>query len=205
VFVPQINLDIDTRFTLSSASSAPDHQKYHVDDINELTPCALLFVKGRTLRAIKVVDAIVMATRIIHGRPISLECAVVEMTTIRKGREFEDLDYTNKEEGIEKMKGAKGNFILWPHKDIILKTHYSSILQNREDEGTPTSENTLRNNAGFTPPSQNPPQTASPHEDPPPRQPLQHHSPPHVAVSKCSPHTTVTPQNFKFWNVTKIH
>jgi hypothetical protein len=32
---PQINLDIGTRFTLSSADSAPDNQKYHMDDIND--------------------------------------------------------------------------------------------------------------------------------------------------------------------------
>jgi hypothetical protein len=57
------------------------------------------------------------------------------------------------------MKDAKGNFILWPRKDIILKTRSSLIilLQNREDEGTLTSQNTLHNTAGFTPP-QNPPQ-----------------------------------------------
>jgi hypothetical protein len=53
VSVPQIKLDIITTPTQampapSSAGSAPDHQKYHVDDINEPTPCTLLYVKGRT-------------------------------------------------------------------------------------------------------------------------------------------------------------
>jgi hypothetical protein len=42
---------------------------------------------------IKVVDAIMMATRIMHGRPIPSECTVVEVTMIRDGHEFEDLDY----------------------------------------------------------------------------------------------------------------
>jgi hypothetical protein len=83
VSVPQINLDIGTGFTLSSADSTPDHQKYHVNDINEPTPCILVYIKGRTLRTIKVVDAIVMATHIMHGWPISSECAVVKVTTIR--------------------------------------------------------------------------------------------------------------------------
>jgi hypothetical protein len=83
-----------------------------MDDINEPTPCTLLYVKGRMLRTIKIVDAIVMATRIIHGWLILLECTVVELTTIREGREFEDLDYPDEEEGIEKLKDAKGNFIL---------------------------------------------------------------------------------------------
>jgi hypothetical protein len=66
-----------------------------VDDINEPTPCTLLYVKGRTLRTIKVADAIVMATRIMHGRPVPSECVVFEVTIIREGCEFEDLDYPN--------------------------------------------------------------------------------------------------------------
>jgi hypothetical protein len=133
VSVPQINLDIGTAPpqavpALSSAGSAPDKQKYHVDDINETTPCTLLYIKGGVLRSIKVIDAIVMATRILHGRPIPSECAVVKVTTIREGNEFEDLDYPYEEEGIEKQKEVKGIFILWPCKDIILKTHSSPIV-----------------------------------------------------------------------------
>jgi hypothetical protein len=99
-----------------------------VDDINEPTPCTLFYVKGRTLRTIDVADAIVMATRIMHDRPVMLVCAMVEVNTIREGREFEYLDYPNEEEGIEKLKDAKGNFILCPCKDIILKTRFSPIV-----------------------------------------------------------------------------
>jgi hypothetical protein len=83
------------------------------------------------LRTIEVVDAIVMATCIMHGRPVKSECAVVEVITIREGREFDDLDYPDEEEGIEKLKDAKGNFILWPCKDIILKTRSSLIVEQR--------------------------------------------------------------------------
>jgi hypothetical protein len=91
--IPQINLEVSIATpqivpALSSAGSAPDIKKYHVDDINEPTPCTLLYVKGRTLRTIKVVDAIVMATRIMHGRPIPSECVVFEVTIIREGHEF---------------------------------------------------------------------------------------------------------------------
>jgi hypothetical protein len=157
VSVPQINLDISTALprvvpALSNADSAPDHQKYHVDDINEPTHCILLYVKGGTLRTIKIVDAIVMATR-----PVPLECAVVKVTTIIEGREFEDLDYSNKVEGTQKLKDTKGNFILWSRKDIILKTCSSPIVspQSREDEGTPTSQNTICSIARLTHPSQN--------------------------------------------------
>jgi hypothetical protein len=72
VSVPQTNLDISTEFTLSSADSRPGHQKYLLDDINETTPCTLLYIKGRTLWTTEVVDAIMMATRIMHGWLIPL-------------------------------------------------------------------------------------------------------------------------------------
>jgi hypothetical protein len=102
VSIPLINFDIGTATPRvvpppSSASSAPDHKKYHVDDINEPTPCTLLYVKGGMLRTIEVADAIVMVTRILHGWHIPSECAVVEVTTTREGHEFEDLDYPEKE------------------------------------------------------------------------------------------------------------
>jgi hypothetical protein len=88
---------------------------------------------------------------------------------IREGHEFKDLDYLDEEEGIEKMKDAKGNFIVWTRKDIILKTSSSPIVspQNREDEDTLTSQNNLCSTAEFTPPSQNPPQAAPPPDNPP--------------------------------------
>jgi hypothetical protein len=80
--------------------------------MNEPTPYTLLYVKGRTFRTIKVADAIVMATRIMRGRPIPSEYVVVKVTMIRKDHEFEDLDYPDKVEGVEKLKDAKGNFII---------------------------------------------------------------------------------------------
>jgi hypothetical protein len=146
VSAPQINLEVSTATpqvvpALSSVGYAPDNQKYPVDDINEPTPCTLLYVKGRALRTVEVADAIVMATRIMHGRPVPLECAVVEVTMIREGHEFEDLDYPDEAVGIEKLEDAKENFIVWPHKDIIIKIRSSPIVspQSIEDEGTPTS------------------------------------------------------------------
>jgi hypothetical protein len=71
VHVPEINLDVGDAvqpFTLSSAGSAHDNQKYPVDDIKEATPCTLLYVKGRTLRTIEVADAIVLPSCIFHSR-----------------------------------------------------------------------------------------------------------------------------------------
>jgi hypothetical protein len=121
-------------------------------------------------------------------------CVVVEVTMIREGHAFEDLDYPNEEEGIEKPNDAKGNFILWPRKDIIIKTRSSPIIlmQSREDECTPTSQNTIRIIVAFTPPSQNPPKTTPPPENPPSTQPLEHHS--HHTTPLQNPPTEQAPQ-----------
>jgi hypothetical protein len=75
------------------------------------------------------------------------------------------------------------------HKDIILKTRSSPIVlpHNREDESTPTFENTTRSTGRFAPLSQNPP------KNPPSTQSLEHHSPQHHSPlhshSSKSPHT----------------
>jgi hypothetical protein len=93
--------------------SDPDNHKYLVDDIKEPTLCTLLYANGRMLRTIvEDANAIVMASRIMHGQPIPLECAVVEVTTIREDYEFEGLDYLDKHERIEKLKDVERNFIL---------------------------------------------------------------------------------------------
>jgi hypothetical protein len=83
-----------------------------VNDIKDPTPYTLMYVKGGTSRTIKVVEATVMPSRIHHGQPVPAECAVVEVTTIRDGHEFEDLDYPDEYEGIEKLVETKGIFIL---------------------------------------------------------------------------------------------
>jgi hypothetical protein len=129
-----INLDLSALvqqpFALSSVGSAPNmyKDKYPVAEIKDPTPCTLMYVKGRTSRTIKVAEATVMPSRILHGRPVPAECAVVEVTTIREVCEFEDLDYPDEDEEIEKLVDAKGTFILWPCKDIIVKTHSSPFV-----------------------------------------------------------------------------
>jgi hypothetical protein len=134
---PEINLDLGATvqqpFALSSIDSAPnrDKDRYHVDDIKDPTPCTLMNVKSRTSRTIEVVKAIVMPNHVHHGRPIQAECVVVEVTTIREGHVFEDLDYPDEDEGIEKLVDAKGTFILSPRKDIIVKTRSSPIVSPR--------------------------------------------------------------------------
>jgi hypothetical protein len=64
----------------------------------------------------------------MHGWLVPSECAMLKVTMIREGHEFKDPDYPDEEEGIEKLKDAKQNFIIWPHKDIILKTPSSLIV-----------------------------------------------------------------------------
>jgi hypothetical protein len=129
----EINLDLGATvqpFALSSVGSSPnrDKDKYHVDDIKDPTPCTLMYVKGRTSRSIKVAEATMMPSYILYGRPVPVKCVVVEVTTIRDGREFEDLDYPDEDEGIEKLVDVKGTFIILPHKDIIAKTRSSPIV-----------------------------------------------------------------------------
>jgi hypothetical protein len=112
-----------------------------MDHIKDLTPYKLIYVKGRTSRTIEVAEPTVMPSRIHHGWPILAQCAVVEVTMIREGHEFEDLDYHDEDEGIEKLVDDKRTFILWPHKDITVKTRSSPIVSPRSIEagGTPTS------------------------------------------------------------------
>jgi hypothetical protein len=103
-----------------------------------------------------------MPSYILYGHPVPTECAVVEVTTIREGCDFEDLDYPNEEEGIEKLVDDKGTFILWPCKDIIVKTRSSLIVLPRSIEvgGTPTSNKLLPAQEPHTsvtpPPAQDP-------------------------------------------------
>jgi hypothetical protein len=144
---PKINLDlgaiVQQPFALSSADAAPsrDKDKYPVDDIKDPTPCTLMYVKGRTSGTIKVAEATVMPSRILQGRPIPTECAMVEVTTIREGCEFEDFDYPDEYEGIEKLVDAKWTFILWARKDITVKARSSPIVLpwSTDARGTPTS------------------------------------------------------------------
>jgi hypothetical protein len=81
-------------------------------------------------------------------------------------------------EGDSKLKDVKRNFILQLCKSIILKFYSLPIdsLQNKEDEGTSTSQNTIRNTVGFTSLSQNSPQTTPPLENPPSTQSVEHYS-----------------------------
>jgi hypothetical protein len=135
--IPEINLDLGAtvqHFAPGSVGSAPNKDKYHVNDIKDPTPCTLIYVKGRTSKNIEVAEATVMPSCILHGRSNPAECVVVEVTTIREGHEFEDLDYPDEDEGIEKLVDAKEAFILWPRKDIVVKTCLSLIVSPRSTE-----------------------------------------------------------------------
>jgi hypothetical protein len=103
--IPEINLDLSATvqpFALSNAGSTPnkDKDKYHVDDIKDPTPCTLMYVKDRTSRTIEVAEPTVMPSCILHGRLVLAECAVVEVTMIREGCEFETLTILMKRRGL---------------------------------------------------------------------------------------------------------
>jgi hypothetical protein len=87
---------------------------------------------------------------------------VIEVTTIREVLEFEDRDYPDEDEGIEKLVDVTGTFILWCHKDIIVKTLFVADCFTTEHRGTPTSnmpKPSQNEHPSATPPAQN-------HEDP---------------------------------------
>jgi hypothetical protein len=97
----EINLDLSNNvqpFPMSSAGSAPneDKDKYPMDDIKDPTPCTLMYVKGRTSRTIEDAEATMMPSRILHSRPVPAKCTVLEVTIIREGCEFEDLEVINR-------------------------------------------------------------------------------------------------------------
>jgi hypothetical protein len=102
---------------------------------SRISHLALMYVKGRTSRTIEVVEATMMPSRILHGRTLPAECAVIEVTTIREVLEFEDRDYPDEDEGIEKLVDVKGTFILWCHKDIIVKTLFVADCFTTEHRG----------------------------------------------------------------------
>jgi hypothetical protein len=84
--IREINLDLSATvqpFFLSNVGSTPNKDKYPVDNIKDPTPCTLIYVKGGTSGTIKVAKGTSMPSRILHGRPIPTECAVVEVTMIR--------------------------------------------------------------------------------------------------------------------------
>jgi hypothetical protein len=65
-------MPVSNPFATSSAGSTPnrDKDKYLVDDINDPTPCTLMYFKGKTSRTIEVAEATLMPSHILHGRPV---------------------------------------------------------------------------------------------------------------------------------------
>jgi hypothetical protein len=134
--IPEINVDlgaiVQQPFAPSSAGSAPnrDKEKYPMDDIKDPTPCTLMYVKGRTSQIIKVAEATMMPSRILHGWPIPTERAVVEVTTIREGRESENLDYLNEDGGIKNWLMLTGLSFSGPTKILLSKPVHRRLFQH---------------------------------------------------------------------------
>jgi hypothetical protein len=116
---PEINLDLSATIQQPFAPNR-DRDKYPMDDIKDPTPCTLMYVRSRTSRTIEVAEAIVMPSHILRGWPVPTECAVVKVTMIREGREFEDLDYPNEDEGKLRNKLMLNGFSLSGPAKILL-------------------------------------------------------------------------------------
>jgi hypothetical protein len=75
---------------VSSASSAPDNQKYHARMTSRYPPLAHYFMSKEGC----------YGPSKLHCRPDPSECAGIEVTKIREGCEFKDLDHREEEEGL---------------------------------------------------------------------------------------------------------
>jgi hypothetical protein len=83
-----------------------------MDDIKDLIPCTLMYVKGRTWKTIEVAEATMMPGWIHHRWPVPVERVVVKVTMIREGCDFKDFEYPDEDEGNEKLVDPKETFIL---------------------------------------------------------------------------------------------
>jgi hypothetical protein len=124
--IPEIKLDLGATvqpFAPSSVGSSPnkDKDKYPMDDIMDPIPCTLMYVKGRISRTIEVAEANVMYSRILHGRHIPAECAVVDVTMIKEGYEFEETTLM-KMRGLRNWLMLKGLSFSRPTKILLSKT-----------------------------------------------------------------------------------
>jgi hypothetical protein len=90
-----------------------------------------MYVKGKTSKTIEVAKATVMPSRILHGQPVLAECVVVEVTMIREGHEFEDLEYPNEDEGVRNLLMLKGLSFSGPIKILLSKLIHRRLFHHR--------------------------------------------------------------------------
>jgi hypothetical protein len=73
----------------------------------------------------------VMPSRMLNGRPVPTECAMVKVTTIIEGREFEDLDCHDEDEGLRNWLMLKELSFSGPAKILLSKPVRCRLFHHR--------------------------------------------------------------------------
>ena len=98
----------------SSVASTGNKDRYPVDDITRPVACTLVIRYGINNKRTKMVaTGLAIPGRKYHGNDIPDDYCKVEVTTVVQGSEDDMLDIPGPE-GIEKLRQAIKNFILWP-------------------------------------------------------------------------------------------
>ena len=119
VVVPEARIDVP-----SSVGSV--QEKYAVQCIKEDTPCSLHVPVGRKGLSQEAARGIAMPGRIFHNKPIPPDYSKVQVTEITNDRFSNDpLDHPMVDEGIETIRDAVNNFVLWASADIHLLNRQS--------------------------------------------------------------------------------
>lgn len=88
-----------------------------------VTPCLLHVPIGRKGNIVEVAKGIAIPGRIFHNTPIQKEYAkVLVLEIVHEKFNNNELDYPIPDEGIETLRDAVNNIILWHQQDIILHT-----------------------------------------------------------------------------------
>jgi hypothetical protein len=102
----------------SSVASTANKVHYPINDIDRLVACSLVIRYGiNNRRTREVAVGLAIPRRKYHENDIPEDYCKVEVSTVVQGYEDNMLDIPGPE-GIEKLRQAIKNFILWPRQDV---------------------------------------------------------------------------------------
>jgi hypothetical protein len=162
---------------LSSVGSV-ENTTYPVDSITGPTPCSFVVPIGRAGKTKEVASGLAIPGRQFHNSLIPADYVSVQVALVHGDQMSLELDIPTPE-GIELLRDAVNQFILWHRRDIILTGQFMSMTP------APSVPNT---SAPPAPPS--PPICTTPPGSPLPQiSPLRGPSPPPQQVAPNSPTT----------------
>lgn len=166
-----------SRQILSSVGSV-ENTTYPVDSITGPTPCSFVVPIGRAGKTKEVASGLAIPGRQFHNSLIPADYVSVQVALVHGDQMSLELDIPTLE-GIELLRDAVNQFILWHRRDIILTGQFMSTTP------APSVPNT---SAPPAPPS--PPICTTPPGSPLPQiSPLRGPSPPPQQVAPNSPTT----------------